>query len=93
LDHKKLKQMLEVRVADGSMLHLIAKCLHVGVLEGLELSTSETGSAQGSTLSSSLENATLHYVLDRWFEQRVKPQLHGQATLVRYPDDFVTGFE
>jgi group II intron reverse transcriptase/maturase len=93
LDRKKLKEMLEVRVADGSLLRLIGKCLHVGVLEGVELSTSETGTAQGSVLSPLLGNVYLHYALDRWFERKVKPRLHGQATLVRYADDFVIGFE
>ena len=93
LDRKKLKEMLEVRVADGSLLRLIGKCLHVGVLEGVELSTSETGTAQGSVLSPLLGNVYLHHALDRWFEQRVKPRLRGQASLVRYADDFVIGFE
>jgi hypothetical protein len=67
--------------------------LHVGVLEGVELSTSQTGTAQGSVLSPLLGNVYLHYALDRWFERRVKPRLRGQATLVRYADDFVIGFE
>ncbi len=89
LDRKKLKKMLEVRVVDGSLLRLIGKCLHVGVLEGVELSTSETGTAQGSVLSPLLGNVYLHYALDRWFERRIKPQLRGQATLVRYADDCV----
>jgi hypothetical protein len=34
----------------------------------------------------------LHYVLDVWFEQEVKPRLKGRAFLVRYADDFVIGF-
>jgi RNA-directed DNA polymerase len=55
-DRNKLKEMLEVRVAEGSLLRLIGKCLPVGVLEGVELSTSETGTAQGSVLSSLLGN-------------------------------------
>ncbi len=93
LDRKKLKEMLEVRVADGSLLRLIGKCLHVGVLEGVELSTSESGTAQGSVLSPLLGNVYLHYVLDLWFEQEVKPQLRGRATLIRYCDDFIIGFE
>jgi hypothetical protein len=33
----------------------------------------------------------LHYVLDVWFEQTVKPCLEGRAFLVRYADDFVMG--
>jgi len=93
LDRKKLKEMLEVRVADGSLLRLIGKCLHVGVLDGVELSTSESGTAQGSVLSPLLGNVYLHYVLDRWFELRMKQRLRGQATLIRYADDFVIGFE
>jgi group II intron reverse transcriptase/maturase len=93
LDRKKLKEMLEVRVADGSLLRLIGKCLHVGVLEGVELSTSKTGTAQGSVLSPLLGNVYLHYVLDLWFEQEVKPRLRGRATLIRYADDFIIGFE
>jgi len=61
LDRSKLAKMLEVRVADGSLLRLIGKCLHVGVLEGVELSTSETGTAQGSVLSPLLGNVYLHH--------------------------------
>ena len=85
--------MLEVRVADGSLMRLIGKCLHVGVLEGVELSKSETGTAQGSVRSPLLGNVYLHYVLDLWFEQEVKPRLRGRANLVRYADDFIIGFE
>jgi group II intron reverse transcriptase/maturase len=93
LDREKLKKMLGVRVADGSLLRLIGKCLQVGVLDGVALSTSESGTAQGSVLSPLLGNVYLHYALDQWFERRVKPRLRGKATLVRYTDDFVIGFE
>jgi len=47
----------------------------------------------GGVLSPLLGNVYLHYALDRWFERSVKPRLRGQATLVRYADDFVIGFE
>jgi group II intron reverse transcriptase/maturase len=93
LDRKKLKEMLGVRVADGSLMRLIGKCLQVGVLEGVELSASDSGTAQGSVLSPLLGNVYLHYVLDLWFEQEVKPRLRGRANLVRYADDFIIGFE
>ena len=93
LDRKRLKEMLGVRVADGSLLRLIGKCLRVGVLDGVELSTSESGTAQGSVLSPLLGNVYLHYVLDLWFERDVKSRLRGRATLIRYADDFVIGFE
>jgi hypothetical protein len=39
-----------------------------------------------------LANIYLHYVLDEWFEEVVKPRLKGRAFLVRYADDFVMGF-
>ncbi len=34
-----------------------------------------------------------NYVLDLWFETEVKPRLQGKATLIRYCDDFIIGFE
>ena len=44
-------------------------------------------------LSPLLGNVYLHYVLDCWFETEVKPRLRGKATLIRYCDDFIIGFE
>jgi len=93
LDRTKLKELLQIRVADGSLLRLIGKCLHVGVLDGAEYSAPDTGTAQGSVLSPMLGNIYLHYVLDLWFEREVKPRLRGEAHLVRYADDFVITFE
>ena len=93
LDRTELKKMLEVRVADGSLLRLIGKCLHVGVLDGEVVLEPELGTVQGSVLSPLLGNVYLHYVLDRWFETEVKPRLRGKATLIRYCDDFIIGFE
>jgi len=93
LDRDRLSEMLQERVADGSLLRLIGKCLHVGVLDGAEFSAPEAGTAQGSVLSPLLGNVYLHHVLDRWFEREVKPRLHGRACLIRYADDFVIGFE
>jgi len=34
IDRTKLKQLLEQRLADKSLMRLIGKCLHVGVLDG-----------------------------------------------------------
>lgn len=93
LDRAELMKSLQIRVADGSLLRLIGKCLHVGVLDGAEYSEPETGTAQGSVLSPLLGNIYLHYVLDQWFEREVKPRLRGETCLVRYADDFVIAFE
>ena len=47
--------------------------------------------AQGGVLSPLISNVFLHYVLDQWFEQEVRPRLKGEAFLIRYADDFVIG--
>jgi len=39
-----------------------------------------------------LANVYLHYVLDLWFERRVKKQSKGGCVLFRYADDFVVAF-
>lgn len=88
-----LMEILQQRVVDGSMLRLISKCLHVGVLSGAEYSEPEVGTTQGSALSPLLGNIYLHHVLDLWFEREVRPRLGGSALLVRYADDFVMCFE
>ncbi len=40
-----------------------------------------------------LSNVYLHYVLDQWFAQEVKPRLKGRAFMTRFADDAVMGFE
>jgi RNA-directed DNA polymerase len=92
LDHGQLREFLQRRVRDGVLLRLIGKWLKAGVLEGGELTHPEAGSPQGGVISPLLANIYLHYVLDEWFEQMVKPCLKGRAFLVRYADDFVMGF-
>ena len=93
IDRKMLKEMLRLRVADESLLRLVGKCLHVGVLGGSEYSEPDVGTAQGSTLSPLLGNVYLHNVLDLWLEQEVRPRLRGRMKLVRYADDFIIGFD
>ncbi|PJB46500.1 MAG: group II intron reverse transcriptase/maturase, partial [Deltaproteobacteria bacterium CG_4_9_14_3_um_filter_44_9] len=47
----------------------------------------------GAVLSPVLANIYLHYILDLWFERKVKGQLKGFAQLIRYADDFVVCFQ
>ena len=89
----QLLEILQERVADGSLLRLIGKCLHVGVLDGEEFTEPSEGTVQGSTLSPMLGNVYLHTVLDRWFAEEVRPRLRGKATFIRFADDGVFGFE
>jgi len=72
---------------------LIHKWLKAGVLEEGQVHYPEEGTPQGGVISPLLSNIFLHYVLDTWFEEDVKPRLKGQAFEVRYADDFVLGFQ
>ena len=92
IDRKKLMELLQSRIADGSFLRLVGKCLHVGVLDGEEFTEPDDGTAQGSIISPLLGNVYLHHALDLWFEREVRPGLRGHARLIRYADDFVIGF-
>ena len=92
LDRSKLREMLQIRVADGSLMRLIGKCLHVGVLDGESFLRPDEGTVQGSVISPLLGNVYLHYALDEWFESQVRPTLRGHARLIRYADDLVIGF-
>jgi RNA-directed DNA polymerase len=92
LDHAQLRAFVRQRVRDGVLLRLIDKWLKAGVLEDGDISYPEAGAPQGGVISPLAANVYLHYVLDVWFAQEVKPRLKGRAFLVRYADDFVMGF-
>ena len=92
LDHSYLRQFLRLRVRDGVLLRLIDKWLKAGVMEDGGVSYPDSGSPQGGVISPLISNVFLHYVLDLWFEQEVKPRLRESAFLIRYADDFVIGF-
>jgi len=93
LDHGWLLRFVEHRVGDPRVISLIRRWLKAGILEDGELYPNEKGTPQGGSISVLLSNLYLHYVLDLWFEQVVKPRLKGEAYLVRYIDDFVVCFQ
>jgi RNA-directed DNA polymerase len=90
---EQLMEMIEKRVRDRSVLRLIRKWIQVGVIEEGRLLVSETGTGQGQTISPLLANIYLHYVLDEWFENEVKPRLRGAAHEIRFADDAVLCFQ
>ena len=90
---EQLMEMVEKRISDGSVLRLIRKWIKVGVIEEGRLLVSETGTGQGQTISPLLANICLHYVLDEWFEEVVKPRLRGEAHEIRFADDAVLCFQ
>ena len=93
IPHSHLRGILDQRVTDGVVRRMIDKWLNAGVLETGNLHFATEGTPQGGVISPVLSNIFLHHVLDQWFEDEVKPRLRGQATLVRFADDFVMTFE
>jgi RNA-directed DNA polymerase len=89
VSHDWLLKMLEVRINDPSFLLLIRRFLKAGYVEEGRLVKTEQGTPQGGNLSPILANIFLHYVLDLWFEKRIKPRMAGDVYLVRYADDFI----
>jgi group II intron reverse transcriptase/maturase len=90
---ERLMEMIGWRVGDGSILRLIGKWIHVGVIEEGRLLVNKTGIGQGQVISPLLANIYLHYVLDLWFEEEVKPRLRGEAHEIRYADDGILCFQ
>ena len=93
LDHGWLRRFLEHRIGDRRILRLIESWLKAGVIEEGRWQESERGSPQGGPISPLLSNIYLHYVLDLWWEKKVKRRLQGRSYLVRYCDDFCIFFE
>lgn len=93
IDHNWLVKMLEERINDQTFIRLIQKWLKAGVLEeDGKIVHPTTGTPQGGIISPILANIYLHYVLDIWFEKKVKPNCEGEAYICRFADDFVCAF-
>ena len=93
IPHAHLREILDQRVTDGVVRRMIDKWLNAGVLEAGNLHLANEGTPQGGVISPALSNIFLHHVLDKWFEDVVRPRVRGKATLVRFADDFVMTFE
>jgi group II intron reverse transcriptase/maturase len=92
LDHGHLREFLNRRVRDGVLRRAIDKWLKAGVMEEGSIRRNTIGTPQGGVVSPLLANIYLHEVLDKWFEEEVKPRMQGRALLIRYADDFVIVF-
>lgn len=89
LSHEWLMKFLGHRIGDPRVLKLIQSWLTAGVMENQQRQeSSEHGTIQGGSISPLLANVYLHYVLDLWFEKKIRPQYAQRADLVRYCDDF-----
>lgn len=93
IGHKQLQEFVSQRIHDGVIRRLIGKWLNAGVMENGNITYSDEGTPQGGVISPLLANIYLHYVLDEWFEQTVKPLMRGRCHLIRFADDFVIVFQ
>ena len=93
VDHEWMVKFLEHRIQDPNIIRLIKRFLKAGVMEnGVRYETLE-GTPQGGLFSPILSNIYLHYVIDLWFEKRIRRQSRGEAYMVRYADDNVFCFQ
>jgi RNA-directed DNA polymerase len=93
IDHGRLMQQLERRIADRSVLRLVRLWLRCPVVEDDDHGRRHTthprqGTPQGGVISPLLANIYLHD-FDRAFHGPDGPAQFANARLVRYADDFV----
>lgn len=93
VDHDWLIRFLEHDIADKKFIEIITKFLKAGIMEDGKYMVSDSGTPQGNGASPILANVYLHYVLDYWFHVKVKRKCDGEATLIRYCDDFICCFQ
>jgi group II intron reverse transcriptase/maturase len=93
IQHEWLQKMVAHRIADPVILRLIGKWLKAGFMMGGVVTRTEEGSPQGGPISPILANLYLHFVLDLWFEKKIRPTCKGEAYLTRFADDFVLNFQ
>jgi group II intron reverse transcriptase/maturase len=93
LSQEWLIRFVEHRIGDRRLIRLIQKWLKAGVLEDAQVKVSQMGTAQGAVISPLLANVYLHYVLDLWAQRWRGREAKGDMIIVRYADDFITGFE
>lgn len=89
VSHYWMQRCLEERISDPNLKWLIRRFLKSGVVENGNYRTTDSGTPQGGNLSPLLTNIYLHYVLDCWFEKKIKRGAKGHIELIRYCDDFV----
>jgi group II intron reverse transcriptase/maturase len=93
VDHEWLMKFLQHRIMDPNILRLVVRFLKSGIVEAGILYDTPEGTPQGGVCSPILGNLYLHYVLDLWFEKRVRKNCRGMAYMVRYADDTVFCFQ
>lgn len=91
VNHTWLIECLNQKIADQNFRSIIIKFLKAGVIQEGRYSETDKGTPQGGILSPILANIYLHYVLDLWFEVKLKKSIKGYTEMIRYADDFIIG--
>ncbi|MGA2262485.1 MAG: group II intron reverse transcriptase/maturase, partial [Acidobacteriota bacterium] len=81
IDHERLLEEVNRRIADGKVLKLIRAFLEAGVMEEMKVRYATTGTPQGGVISPLLANIFLH-AMDEQLQAR-------GISWVRYADDFL----
>lgn len=92
INHGKLRELLDLRIRDKVTRRIIDKWLKAGILEEGRITYPEQGTPQGGCVSPLLSNIYLHYAVDEWFDEQIRPRLKADAKLVRFADDFLLLF-
>jgi group II intron reverse transcriptase/maturase len=88
INHRKLIQLLEIKIKDRTFIRYIVRMLRSGILVDGELKKSNDGTPQGSIVSPVLSNIFAHYAIDIWIKEMIPKYLRGEIHVVRYADDF-----
>lgn len=93
INHEKLIKCLELHIKDPNVIRIIRRFLKAGIIENGQYYESEQGTPQGSILSPVLANIYMYYILIRWFDDTVKKECRGNASIINFADDFVCCFQ
>jgi group II intron reverse transcriptase/maturase len=92
IQHQHLREFLSRRIRDKVTERILGKWLKAGIMEEGQVTYPKEGTPQGGSISPLLSNVYLHYALDEWFHEQVRPLLRGSGTLIRFADDFLLLF-